>query len=230
MTKCTDQTLDMIKADFDRIALLSEGRADHNDLYVNFLLRHLPLRLADTLEIGCGTGAFSRRLATRSERVLALDLSPNMIRLAKDRSAKQSNIDFRCADAVTWNFQAEQFDCICSIATLHHLPTEPMLLKIKSALKVGGMLLILDLFQADGLIDTLSNILAIPVSVGLRFVTTGHLRPPKEVRKVWDEHGLSDTYLTVAQVRNLCAKHLPGAGVRKHLLWRYSIDWKKTVS
>jgi len=31
---------------------------------------------------GCGTGTFSRLLADRSEHVLALDLSPQMIQIA----------------------------------------------------------------------------------------------------------------------------------------------------
>lgn len=234
MTKPTnnymDQSMQTVKADFDRIALLSGDDADHNNLYIEFLLRHIPLNVTDALEIGCGTGTFSRRLAERSGRVLALDLSPNMIRIARNRSEKHPNIDFRCADAMTWNFPVERFDCISSIATLHHLPMESMLLKMMTALKVGGTMLILDLFQAEGAVDALANMLAIPVSVGLRFLKTGHLRPPREVRRVWDEHGLSDSYLTVSQVRTLCATMLPGAKVSQHLLWRYSIVWKKTAS
>lgn len=224
------QTIQTIQADFDRIALLSDDPSDHNNLYMEFLLRHVPLHFADALEIGCGTGTFSRRLAERAERVLALDLSPNMIRIAEERSGKHPNIDFQCADATTWDFPAEQFDCIASITTLHHLPMEPMLLKMKAALKAGGTLLILDLFQGEGARVALVNTLAIPVSVSLRFLKTGHLRPPREVRKVWDEHGLTDSYPTVSQVRNLCGRILPGAKVSQHLLWRYSIVWTKTAS
>ena len=57
-----------------------------------------------------------------------------------------------------WDFPREKYDCIASIATFHHLPLEVMLQKAKDALKPGGVLLILDLFQvrmaagfADGL-------------------------------------------------------------------------------
>lgn len=221
------QTTHTIKADFDRIALLSGDAADHNNLYMEFLLRHVPLNFADALEIGCGTGTFSRRLAKRSARVLALDLSPNMIRIARSHSKEYPNIDFQCADATTWDLPDEKFDCIASIATLHHLPMESMLLKMKSALKIGGTMIILDLFQSEGAVDALAHMLAIPVSVGLRFLKTGRFRPPREVRKVWTEHGLTDSYLTLTQVRNLCETILPGARVSQHLLWRYSIVWKK---
>lgn len=220
------ETMDKVRADFDRIALLS-SESNHNDYYLNYLLRYLPPACADALEIGCGTGAFTRLLAARSTRVTALDLSPNMIRLAKEHSRSFPNIEFQCADAMLWDFPLESFDCIASIATLHHLQMKEMLLKMKRALKPLGVLLILDLFEAVGAFDALANMLAIPVSVSLRFFHTGRLRPPKEVRAAWDEHGRTDSYLTLTQVRNLCASLLPGAKVTKHLLWRYSIVWQK---
>jgi len=134
-----------VRADFDRIALVSNDGWDHNSHYHSFLLKHLPPHCVEVLEIGCGTGAFSRRLATRSGRVLALDLSPQMIRIAKERSGQHSNIDFQVADALAWEFPAGQFDCVASIATLHHLPYEEMLSKMKRALKLNGTLIVLDI-------------------------------------------------------------------------------------
>ncbi len=88
-----------IQADFDRIALLSKEGWDHNGHYHHFLLRHVPSSCTEALEIGCGTGAFARLLAKRSNRVLALDLSPHMVQIARDRSAQFPNIDFEVADA-----------------------------------------------------------------------------------------------------------------------------------
>ncbi|MDQ6652669.1 MAG: class I SAM-dependent methyltransferase [Acidobacteriota bacterium] len=134
-----------IQQDFDRIALVSEDGGTQNDHYHNFLLRHLPSNCHDVLEIGCGTGAFARRLAQRSERVLAVDLSPEMICIARERSAQFPNIDFQLADIRDRHLPLESFDCIASIATLHHLPIPEILLKMKNALKPGGVLLILDL-------------------------------------------------------------------------------------
>ena len=215
-----------IRADFDRIALLSGNDWNHNNHYHDFLLRQLPPHCTDALEIGCGTGAFSRLLASRSDRVLALDLSPQMIRVAKDHLKQYSNIDFQVADAMTWEFPIEQFDCVASIATLHHLPTEKMLCKMKETLKINGTLIILDLFQAEGLSDVLTSALAMPAHIILRLVKTGRLREPRQVREAWAEHGRHDSYPTLSQIRQVCAAVLPGARVRKHLLWRYSITWK----
>jgi len=216
-----------IQTDFDRIALLSENDWNHNDHYHDFLLKQLPPHCTYALDIGCGPGAFSRLLASRSDRVLALDLSPQMIRIARERSERYPNIDFQVADAMTWEFPIEQFDCVASIATLHHLPLEETLMKMKGALNINGTLIILDLFQAEGLSDVLTSTLAVPAHITLRLVKTGRLREPRQVREAWAEHGRSDSYPTLSQISQVCTSMLPGARVRKHLLWRYSITWKK---
>jgi ubiquinone/menaquinone biosynthesis C-methylase UbiE len=216
-----------IQKDFDRIALVSEDGAAHNDHYHNFLLRHLPSNCHNVLEIGCGTGAFARRLAERSQQVLALDLSPEMLRLARERAIQFPNIDFQLADVFKLPLSHEHFDCIASIATLHHLPLAEMLLKMKAALKPGGVLLILDLFEPVGLLDSLANLVAVPVSVTLRLIHHGRLRPRREERAAWAAHEAHDLYPTMSEVRALCASLLPGARIRQHLLWRYSIVWEK---
>jgi len=215
-----------IQRDFDRIAALPSETWDHNSHYHPFLLKHIPASSdAEALEIGCGTGAFSRLLARRFRRVLALDLSPRMIETAKEQSRQYPNIDFQVADAMTFDLPSEHFDCVASIATLHHLPLEQILAKIKPALKADGTLAVLDLFKKEGAADSLIAACALPVSAGLRLIKSGRLREPAEARAAWVEHGRSDVYLSLAQVRRVCASLLPGAQVRKHLLWRYSIVW-----
>ena len=123
-----------IQKDFDRIALVSPDGSIQNNHYHKFLLRQLPIDCQDALEVGCGKGEFSRRLAERSKRVLALDLSAEMIRIARERSAQLPNIEFQIADVMSCNLPLEGFDCIASIATLHHLPLREVLLKMKAAL------------------------------------------------------------------------------------------------
>ena len=219
-----------IQKDFDRIALVSTASPDgaaHNDHYHNFLLRHLPSNCHDVLEIGCGTGGFARRLAERSKHVLALDLSGEMIRIASEQSAQFPNIEFQLADVRDWPLAGESFDCIATIATLHHVPIRETLLKMKAALKPGGVLLVLDLFEPAGLSDSLLNLLAVPVSTSLRLIHHGRLLPRREVRDAWAAHEVHDLYPTMSEVHALCDDVLPGAKIRKHLLWRYSIVWEK---
>jgi SAM-dependent methyltransferase len=219
-----------IQADFDRIAALPDPGWNHNDAYHAFLLRALPAHCPHALEIGCGTGAFARRLAARSGRVLALDLSPRMIEAARASSSQYPNIDFQAADVLAWDFPAGCFDAIATITTLHHLPMEAMLAKMKGALKVGGVLVALDLFKPVWPADLLTVALAVPVSLALETLKNGRLRESSAARAAWDEHGRHDSYLTMAEVRHACARVLPGAQVKKHLLWRYSIVWRKTAA
>src|SRR5260370_24121971 len=121
-----------VQADFDRIALLSNQDADegwnHNNHYHRFLLEKVPACCADALDIGCGAGQFARLLASRAEHVLALDLSSQMIRLARERSTGYATIDFEAADALSWTCSPDQFGYIVSISALHHTPMETILL------------------------------------------------------------------------------------------------------
>src|ERR687895_610056 len=123
------QSVSNVRADFDRLAALSGEEWGHNGHYHDFLARHIPEHCREALDVGCGTGAFSRLLAKSSEGVLALDLSPKMIVLARERSAQFPNIEFEVADVLTRELPAEEFDCIATIATLHHLPMADVLPK-----------------------------------------------------------------------------------------------------
>lgn len=219
-------SMEKIQADFDRLAVLSEGWS-HNEYYHPFLLKHVPTHCDQALDIGCGTGGFSRLLAHRSQHVLALDLAPQMIRVAQDRSAQYKNIEYQVADVLKYDLPPAHFDCIVSIATLHHLPLDLMLEKMRAALKPNGVLLILDLFKAESISDYVLSIPAIPWNFVLRLWKQHRLQPSPEVRAAWDEHGRTDVYLTMTQVRQSCHNIIPGAQIMRHLLWRYSIIWNK---
>jgi ubiquinone/menaquinone biosynthesis C-methylase UbiE len=216
------------EADFDRLALLDEEGWTANNHYHDLLLSYVPHNCENALEIGCGTGAFARELAKRCKRVVALDLSAEMIRVARSRSAQFENMDFQLADAMTWEFPQSHFDFVCSIATLHHLDQRALLLKIRDALKPGGVLVVLDLVESEGLVDRMRDVIGLGMSPTLRLLHNGRLQPPAEVRKAWEQHGKHDSYSTVTQMRALAAEILPGADVRRHLLWRYSLVYRKS--
>lgn len=221
------QTLESIQSDFDRIALLSNEHWNHNAHYHEYLIGRIPAHCGQILEIGCGTGEFSRLLAGRAERVLALDLSPQMIRLARERAKPYPNIDFVAGDVMTHHLPDDQFDCIATLTTIHHLPIETILRKIRKALKPGGVFVCLDLYQRSDLTDLIFDGVAYPANLLLTLIKTGRPRPAKEVREAYAEHGKTDTYPTLPQIRKICARVLPGALVSRHLFWRYSIVWKK---
>ena len=216
-----------VEADFDRLALLDEEGWTSNNHYHDSLLEHVPPNCENALEIGCGTGAFARELAKICKRVTALDLSSEMIRVARAHSGQYENLEFQLADAMTWNFPRSHFDFVCSIATLHHLQQRDLLVKMRDALRPGGVLVVLDLVQSESLAEWMLDAIALGVSPSLRLIHNGRLQPPAAVRRAWEQHGKHDSYATVRQMRALAEEILPGATVTRCLLWRYLLVYQK---
>lgn len=218
-----------VRADFDRLAGFGAAVFDHNRHYHGVLLRELEgRRLHAALDLGCGTGVFSRQLAARADAVLGVDLSPGMLHVARASAGDLPNLRFEERDVTAWELPRAHFDCIASIATLHHLPMAPTLMRLREALAPGGMLLVLDLVRDATPLDFARSLLAIPANLLLHLAKTGALRDPPALRAAWLAHGRTDHYLSIAEVRRACADAgLHGARVRRHLLWRYSLVWRR---
>lgn len=62
------------------------------------------------LDIGCGAGEISLALSRErpSSRVIGLDISPDLVAVARERGANRDNLEFTIADAQTW--RAGEFD------------------------------------------------------------------------------------------------------------------------
>lgn len=225
------QDVAKLREDFDRIAGLDEGDGwDHSSHYHGFLLRQLPVHMGEALDVGCGAGAFARSLARISEHVVAIDLSPRMVEVARSRSGRYPNVSYVVADANTWPFPEDRFDCVASITTLHHLPLAPVLRKMSGALKPGGTLLVLDIYRAQSFADYSMGAAGFAAG-GAISLAKESARPPRQtsaLQLAWAEHGRSDVYPTPAEVRAACADAgLREARVRRRLLWRYSVVWRK---
>jgi SAM-dependent methyltransferase len=138
---------------------------------------------------------------------------------------------YRRPDAASWEWPSERFDCAASIATLHHLPLAPMLAKMRDALKPGGILLLLDLYRARTAADRVVSALAVPISKAIRLARTGSLAEQQapEVHMAWEEHGKTDAYPTLAEVRQACETELGDAAIRRRLLWRHTVVWRKPL-
>lgn len=78
------------------------------------------------LEVGCGTGTFTRSLALTfpKAQITAVDLSPSYIKKAKQRFLKFKNVHFMTADAQKLPFRDQQFDAVVSVFMHHELPRD----------------------------------------------------------------------------------------------------------
>jgi trans-aconitate methyltransferase len=86
------------------------------------------------LDLGCGDGALTEKIAAVGAEVVGVDGSPDMVSAAKRRG-----IDARVADAYSLNFRSE-FDAVFSNAALHWMNRDPdaVIQGIHRALKPCG--------------------------------------------------------------------------------------------
>ena len=74
------------------------------------------------LEIACGTGMWTDRLAAAADSVVALDAAPETVAIARAR-VRADNVSFEVADIFAWR-SATGFDVIFFSAWLSHVPTD----------------------------------------------------------------------------------------------------------
>jgi SAM-dependent methyltransferase len=209
-----------VRRDFDRIAVLS---AEREDAWPTVLARWLPARAGRALDVGCGTGAFARALAPRCDSVLGLDLSPEMIRLARARAEPHANVRFEVADVLEYGLPHGAFDLIVSVTTLHHLPFERTLGILRDALTPNGRLIVHDLWTPATVADFSRSLIGTALQTARAAAHPAKWLGDRELRRAWREHGAHDRYSTVPEVRRRAADVLPGARVVQHLAWRYTL-------
>jgi SAM-dependent methyltransferase len=89
------------------------------------------------LEVGCGTGYFTRELARTGARIVAIDISPDLLTQART-SVHAGNVTFREENAYATTFDAESFDAAVGSSVLHHLDLERGLVELLRVLKPGA--------------------------------------------------------------------------------------------
>jgi len=94
------------------------------------------------LDIGCGPGTFSNLLAKRGFLVQGIDVVPEAIDIAKERSANQK-INYQVGNIYSLPFPDKNFDIIICLGVFQTLDNEKAALKeIKKKLKPSGLLII----------------------------------------------------------------------------------------
>ncbi len=107
---------------YDRGTDFVVGR-DLRETLADQLRREEPL--GEVLECGCGCGYFTRVLAERASRVLATDLSEEMLEAAMIRLGEYRNVQLRQADCTHLPLPAERFDTVV-IANVLHTISSPL--------------------------------------------------------------------------------------------------------
>jgi SAM-dependent methyltransferase len=100
------------------------------------------------VDLGAGTGQFAFPAAARFGRVTAVDISPAMVELLRERAADRPNVRVVRAGFLSYQHDGRQADGVYTRHALHQLPDfwkTVALDRIAAMLRPGGVLRIRDL-------------------------------------------------------------------------------------
>jgi ubiquinone/menaquinone biosynthesis C-methylase UbiE len=125
----------------------------------------------EVLDLGCGTGNLAVRMAARGLRVTGVDLSPEMLALARQRTPPHLDLRWVQTSAVELMdyFPAESFDTICCVLLLSELSVaerSETLRQCRLLLRAGGQLIVADEVRAPTLVRrALHNLVRLPLAM-----------------------------------------------------------------
>ncbi|MEU7530606.1 class I SAM-dependent methyltransferase [Saccharothrix sp. NPDC042600] len=186
------------------------GNFDHNAHYHPLLLAQVPPGARTALDVGCGNGRFARQLAARGLRVTGVD---------KAVEAVVPGVEVRRADAVVDDLGGP-YDFVSCIAALHHMPFTTAITRLRDAVAPGGVLAVLGLAKEKTAWDWVVSLASVPADLARKAVVDD----PVDTAPVRDWH------MSVDEVKAGVADLLPGARVRRHLYWRYSLVWRERAA
>ena len=95
----------------------------------------------EILDIGCGEGELSTQLAKLGARVTGIDISPELIDVARQRAVAdqvQDRVEFLVWDILEKPLPKERFDLVTCSAVLHHVNISAFLPVLWASVKPGG--------------------------------------------------------------------------------------------
>jgi demethylmenaquinone methyltransferase/2-methoxy-6-polyprenyl-1,4-benzoquinol methylase len=158
----------------------------------------LPSLVGQTvLEPGCGTGRLTRILAERvcpQGRVLAMDISPQMVQMARAKVGGLSNVHLRCASMESCVLPWGEVDLVFCHQVFPHFDNKERAAEIIArCLCPGGVLVILHLISSREIND-LHRKAGTAVAVDM-------MPEPAEMRRILEQAGMTVEQLNDAEDR-----------------------------
>ncbi len=181
---------------------------DHNEPYHGFLLRQLPAH-STSAAARASSPVGSRNVLTRS--------TPNVRWLVGDVLA--APLDLGGYDAVT------------AVASVHHMPLEAGLSRLAELVRPGGSLAVLGL-AAPSAVDYALGVVGVPADIAVcvcKAVRGRSGKPDQQVVIAGETVTMPvrNSDETLAQIATAAQRLLPGAHLRRHLFYRYSLVWRR---
>jgi SAM-dependent methyltransferase len=204
---------------------------NHNTRHHPFILDAIPEGATSALDIGCGDGLLARKLATRIDRVVGVDVSPAMIELARARTfgadgptgpTFPTNPTFLQAsflDQTDGLLAAGMYDLVTAVSVIHHVDFAPAISAVRRLLAPGGRLVVIGLANDFSPVGLAYEVVNIPATRILSLKHGGTVKVP--------DMPVRNATMRTVQVRRESRRLLPGSRFHRRLLWRYSLLWDK---
>jgi SAM-dependent methyltransferase len=199
-----------------------EDRWNHNLHYLPYVLDAVPPGARRALDIGCGEGTVTRRLRAIVPTVLGIDVDARSVGLARAHP-DAGDIRYLLGDVLVDHDELapDSFDVVTAVAVVHHLDPAAALRRMLELLRPGGVLVVIGLARWRLPAD-------LPYVVAATAATAATSRLMRRRGRFWEHPSpVTEPRETFPQLSRLAAEHLPGAQLRRRLLWRYSLSWTK---
>ena len=114
-----------------------------NPARLGYVAERTPLRGARVLDVGCGAGLLSEALAREGAQVTALDLAPELVKVARLHGLESGvKVDYRLQSVESLAAEMQgQFDAITCMEMLEHVPDPGSIIRAcATLLRPGGKL------------------------------------------------------------------------------------------
>lgn len=112
-----------------------------NELRLDYIAERVPLAGSRALDVGCGGGLLAESLAARGAQIVAIDLAPENVAVARHHAAERAlTIDYRCVAVEELAGEMPGgFDTVMCLEMLEHVPDPSRIVKAcAAALRPGG--------------------------------------------------------------------------------------------
>jgi 2-polyprenyl-6-hydroxyphenyl methylase/3-demethylubiquinone-9 3-methyltransferase len=173
---------------------------DINPLRLEYILQQTDLKGKRVLDVGCGGGILTEKIAQQAGVTVGIDASSHMTAIARAH-AEQSNLDICYIDTniedIT-QFTEQGFDLILCMELLEHVPSyESVIVACKKVLNPGGTIIFATINR--NLMSFLLAVVCAEYVLGLLPKGThdwASLIKPSELNRACFEAGLKQTNIT----------------------------------
>jgi SAM-dependent methyltransferase len=130
------------------------------------------------LDLGCGSGRVTKLIASKVRRVVAVECSDQMARLAHSATVRLDNVSVLCSEGTNLNFVRDEiFDCVLAVDSFPYLVEAELadshLQEIARVLRQAGTLLIMNYSYRGDIARDRADLAAFAESHGFEVLRNG---------------------------------------------------------